>query len=163
MPKEIERKFLLKDDSWRNAAVFCTLLHQGYAHFRHDPRMILRVRLAGERAFLTLKGSSGGAARSEFEYPIPLPEAGEILKEFCEAGQIEKRRYRVPFGRHVWEVDEFFGATAGLVLAEIELGSEDERFERTEWLGREVTGEVRFYNSRLKEYPFREWKEEERR
>ncbi len=163
MPKEIERKFLLKNGSWRTAAVSRSLLRQGYARFQGDFHRLLRIRLADDQAFLTLKGPGSGCSRSEFEYPIPRRDAEEMLETFCEAGQVEKYRYRVPFGRHVWEVDEFLGANAGLVLAEIELNAPDERFELPDWAGREVTGEIRFYNARLLEYPYRDWKEDERK
>ena len=162
MPLEIERKFLLKNDHWRKQAVSCSLLRQAYAHFQGDSHLTLRIRLADDQAYLTLKGPVKGCSRPEFEYPIPPDEASEILKEFCETGQIEKYRYQVPVGGHVWEVDEFLGRNAGLILAEVELKHPEEEFERPEWLGREVTGELRFYNSRLLENPFQTWKSEER-
>ncbi|MBO4633614.1 MAG: CYTH domain-containing protein [Lentisphaeria bacterium] len=162
MPTETERKFLLKNDSWRKQAVSCTLIRQAYAHFQNDSRMTLRIRLTDDQAYLTLKGPVRGCSRSEFEYPLPPQDAQEILEEFCESGRIEKYRYRIPIGSHVWEVDEFLGNNAGLTMAEIELDSPDEPFERPEWLGREVTGEVRFYNSHLLEYPFRDWKGKDR-
>jgi len=163
MPKEIERKFLLKNDSWRTGAVSRSLLCQAYARFQGDTHRLLRVRLTDDQAFLTLKGPACGCTRSEFEYPIPHRDAEEILKIFCGPGQIEKYRYRVPSGRHVWEVDEFLGANAGLVLAEIELNAPDESFDLPDWIGREVTGEVRFYNARLLEHPYREWNGDERK
>ena len=163
MPTEIERKFLLRDDSWRKSAVSCTLLRQAYAHFLSGNHLTFRIRIADNLAFLTLKGPVSGCSRSEFEYPVPKKDAEEILKNFCESGMIEKYRYRVPCGSHVWEIDEFLGRNAGLVIAELELNSPEEPFEQPEWLGREVTGEIRFYNSRLREYPFQEWTEEERK
>lgn len=163
MPLEIERKFLLRNDSWRKAAVSRSLIRQSYAHFRDDRHLIFRIRMTDDRAFLALKGPSGGCVRPEYEYPIPRRDAEEISAAFCGGGQIEKYRYRIPTGHHVWEIDEFLGANEGLVIAEVELDSPDEEFPRPEWLGREVTGEVRFYNSRLLEYPYRKWKEEERR
>ena len=163
MPTETERKFLLKNDSWRKAAVSCTLIRQAYAHFQKNSRMTLRIRMTDDdQAYLTLKGPVSGCSRPDFEYPVPFREAQEILKVFCESGRVEKYRYQVPFGSHVWEVDEFLGDNAGLIMAEIELSSPNEEFERPGWLGREVTGEVRFYNSHLLEYPFRDWKEKER-
>ena len=162
MATETERKFLLKNDSWRKAAVSCSLIRQAYAHFQGNPRLTLRIRLMEEQAFLTLKGPVCGCSRSEFEYPIPRQDAEELLEEFCEAGQIEKYRYRIPMGEHVWEIDEFLGPNAGLIVAEVELNSPEEEFERPEWLGREVTGEIRFYNSRLLTCPYRDWKEKER-
>ena len=163
MPKEIERKFLLKDDSWRRHVVSRTLLRQGYARLEQDSRLTLRIRLADDLAYLTLKGPVSGCSRSEFEYPVPPQDAEAILKEFCGSGRVEKYRHRVPCGGRVWEVDEFLGDNEGLVLAEIELDSPDERFESPEWLGREVTGELRFYNSRLPDHPYCKWTEDERK
>ena len=162
MPTETERKFLLRNDSWRKQAVSCTRISQAYAHFQGNPHLTLRIRLMDDQAFLTLKGPVRGCSRSEFEYPLPRRDAQEILEEFCEAGRIEKYRYRIPSGKHVWEVDEFLGDNAGLTMAEIELSFPEEKFERPEWLGREVTGELRFYNARLLNYPFRDWKKKER-
>ncbi|MBQ9336875.1 MAG: CYTH domain-containing protein [Lentisphaeria bacterium] len=162
MPVETERKFLVKNADWRGAAVSRSRIRQGYAHFRGDPRLTFRIRLTDNRAFLTLKGPVSGCSRSEYEYPVPAQDAEEILKEFCEEGQIEKYRYRVPFGKHVWEVDEFLGRNTGLVLAEVELDSPEEEPAVPGWIGREVTGEVRFYNSRLLDYPYQDWKPEER-
>ena len=163
MPKEIERKFLLKNDSWRGSAVSRSLLRQGYARLAQDPRLTLRIRLADDQAYLTLKGPVSGCSRSEFEYPIPPQDAEAVMDEFCGSGRVEKYRCRVPFGGLVWEVDEFLGDNAGLVLAEIELSSPEERFEIPDWLGREVTGEIRFYNSRLPDYPYCKWTEDERK
>ena len=162
MPVEIERKFLLRNDSWRQSAVSCSLLCQAYAHFQENPHLTFRIRLADDQAFLTLKGPVSGCSRREFEYPIPQQDAKTILKEFCEGGHIEKYRYRIPAGNRVWEIDEFLGKNAGLIMAEIELETPDEPFERPDWLGREVTGEVRFYNSHLLEYPYQKWKDEEK-
>ena len=163
MATEIERKFLIRDDSWRKDAVSCTLLRQAYAHFVQGNQLTFRVRIADDQAFLTLKGPVSGCSRSEFEYPVPRQDAEEILENFCESGLIEKYRYRIPCGGRVWEIDEFLGDNAGLVIAELELNSPDESFEHPSWLGREVTGEIRFYNSRLREYPYRAWTEEERK
>ena len=163
MPVEIERKFLLRNDSWRRSAVSCSLLCQAYAHFQDNPHLTFRVRLADDQAFLTLKGPVSGCSRQEYEYPIPVEDAKNILKDFCGKDRIEKYRYCIPAGKRVWEIDEFLGRNAGLILAEIELGSPDEPFERPDWLGREVTGEFRFYNSHLLEYPYRKWKDEEKK
>ena len=162
MGMEIERKFLIRNDNWRQSAVSCSLLRQAYAHFQDNPDLTFRVRLADDQAFLTLKGPVSGCSRKEFEYPIPVEDAKNILNDFCGKDQIEKYRYRIPAGNRVWEIDEFLGRNAGLILAEIELGSPDEPFARPEWLGREVTSEFRFYNSHLLEYPYREWKDEEK-
>ena len=163
MGTEIERKFLLGNDSWRKEAVSCTLLRQAYAHFMQGNQLTFRIRIADDQAFLTLKGPVSGCSRSEFEYPIPCKDAGEILENFCESGLIEKYRYHVPCGSRIWEIDEFLGDNAGLIIAELELDSPDESFEHPPWLGREVTSEIRFYNSRLREYPYRNWTEEERK
>jgi adenylate cyclase len=150
---EIERKFLLAGEGWR-ALGSPVLLRQGYLS-SHKERVV-RVRIEGERAQLTIKGKSAGAARGEWEYPIPLFDASELL-ELCEQPIIEKTRTRVAFGAHVWEIDEFFGANQGLVVAEIELASEDEAFERPEWIGAEVTHDARYFNSSLIRHPFTQW------
>ena len=162
MPVETERKFLLKNAGWRQTAVSCSLLRQAYAHFQGNSRLTFRIRLADDQAFLTLKGPVSGCSRREFEYSIPKQEAEEILKEFCEDGQIEKYRYTVPYAGHVWEIDEFLGRNTGLILAEVELDSPDEALDIPDWIGREVTRELRFYNSRLLDYPYQDWKPEER-
>ena len=162
MATETERKFLLRNDSWRREAVSCSLIRQAYARFEGKLHLNLRIRLRDDQAFLTLKGPVKGCSRSEFEYPIPPGDAEEILKEFCDEGRIEKYRYIIPAGRRVWEIDEFLGVNAGLVVAEIELGSPEEPFDRPAWLGREVTSELRFYNSRLLDYPYQQWTPEER-
>ena len=161
MATETERKFLLRDDSWRSQAVSCSLIRQAYARLEGKPHLNLRVRLLDDQAFLTLKGPVKDCSRSEFEYLIPHRDAEQILKEFCGEGRIEKYRYRIPFGGHVWEIDEFLGDNAGLTVAEIELAYPEETFGRPAWLGREVTGEVRFYNSRLLDHPYRKWTSEE--
>ena len=162
MPVETERKFLLKNADWRQVAVSCSLLRQAYAHFQGNSHLTFRIRLADDQAFLTLKGPVSGCSRQEFEYSIPKQDAEEILKEFCEDGLIEKYRYTVPFAGHIWEIDEFLGRNTGLILAEVELDSPDEELAVPDWIGREVTGELRFYNSRLLGYPYQEWKPEER-
>ena len=162
MPVETERKFLLKNADWRRVAVSCSLIRQAYAHFEGNSHLTFRIRLADDQAFLTLKGPVSGCSRKEYEYPIPRQDAEEILKEFCREGRIEKYRYRVPFGKHVWEIDEFLGKNTGLIVAEVELDSPEEELEIPDWIGREVTGELRFYNSRLLDHPYREWEPEER-
>lgn len=162
MPTETERKFLLKDDSWRNAVISRTLLRQAYARFEGSPNLIFRVRLSGDQAFLTLKGPASGCSRAEFEYPVPVSDAEAILEQFCTGGTVEKYRCRVPAGKHIWEIDEFLGQNAGLTVAELELESPDETFEIPAWLGREVTGEIRFYNSRLLKHPYSKWTPEEK-
>ena len=149
---EIERKFLVQGEAWR----------QGEGHYlcqaylNRDPARTVRVRVAGEQAFLTIKGRSVGATRSEFEYAIPLADARALLA-LADGPVIEKRRYRVPQGSLAWEIDEFLGANAPLVVAEIELASEDQPFERPAWLGEEVTQDPRYFNSALAARPFSSW------
>jgi adenylate cyclase len=153
---EIERKFLLAGDGWRGQGV-ATTMRQGY--LAADPVRTVRVRIEGERAVLTIKGKSEGASRGEWEYPIPVPDAEELLGQLCTGPLVEKVRHRIPQGEHVWEVDEFLGQNAGLIVAEIELGSEDEAFEKPDWIGREVTGELRYYNSQLMRHPYAAWQD----
>ena len=156
MGVEIERKFLVEGDAWRTLGE-STLLRQGYLSL--DPARTVRVRIDGEQAFITIKGKSVGASRGEWEYPIPVPEAAELLDGLCQQPLVEKVRHRIASGPHTWEVDEFLGANAGLVVAEIELGSEDEAFEKPDWIGREVTGDARYFNSRLISHPYSQWKD----
>jgi adenylate cyclase len=154
MPLEIERKFLVSGHAWRTADGVS--YRQGYLN--RDKQRTVRVRIAGDRAFLTIKGVSSGATRMEFEYEIPVAEAAQLLT-LCDGPLIEKTRHRLTVGAHVWEVDEFHGDNAGLVVAEIELGSEDEAFERPDWVTVEVTEDARYYNSNLAVRPFRTWSE----
>jgi adenylate cyclase len=153
---EIERKFLLAGEGWRGLGE-AVLLRQGYLSL--DPARVVRVRIEGERAFLTIKGKSQGATRGEWEYPIPVPEAAELLDTLCQAPLIEKYRHRIAFGAHTWEIDEFLGANAGLVVAEIELSSETEAFDKPDWIGAEVTHDARYFNSNLIRHPYSAWKE----
>ena len=161
---EIERKFRLRDDRWRQAvkAIRAERMVQGYLN--RDPQRSVRVRLAGDRAWLTIKGMSEGASRREFEYSIPAAEADAMLA-LCEGPLIDKRRYRLPLesDSRVWEIDEFLGDNAGLVVAELELRHEDEPFPRPDWLGEEVTGDPKYYNSSLSQRPFTRWHETEQR
>ncbi|XYJ11907.1 CYTH domain-containing protein [Telluria sp. B2] len=156
MGVEIERKFLLQGEAWRTLGE-PTLLRQGY--LSADPARTVRVRIDGARAFLTIKGKSVGATRGEWEYPIPMEEAAELLDHLCQQPLVEKVRRRIAVGPHTWEVDEFLGANAGLVVAEIELASEDEAFDRPDWVGREVTGDARYFNSNLIRHPYSQWKD----
>jgi adenylate cyclase len=151
---EIERKFLLSGNGWMRLGepVF---FRQGYLS-SHKERVV-RVRIEGERAVLTIKGASRGATRGEWEYPIPVADAAELLDGLCEQPLIEKYRRRIAVGGHVWEVDEFLGANAGLVVAEIELQSEDEPFDKPDWVGEEVTADPRYLNSNLIKNPFSRW------
>jgi CYTH domain-containing protein len=152
--QEIERKFLVRGDDYR-ALGTCEHYRQGYLR-RAGPSTV-RVRIAGERAYLTIKGPTEGLRRSEFEYPIPLADAEELLETLCDRPQIEKRRYLVKHGDHTWEVDEFLGDNAGLVMAEIELDREDERFEMPAWVGEEVTQDPRYRNAALAMRPYKSW------
>jgi adenylate cyclase len=151
---EIERKFLLTGDGWR-ALGQPVLLRQGYLSSQRE--RVVRVRIEGGQAMLTIKGQSVGASRGEWEYPIPLQDAGELLDGLCEKPLIEKYRTRVTLGDHVWEIDEFLGVNQGLVVAEIELKSEDESFDKPDWVGVEVTDDARYFNSSLIRNPFTSW------
>jgi adenylate cyclase len=156
MGVEIERKFLLAGDGWRGLGQ-PTLMRQGY--LCSDPERTVRVRIEGERAVITIKSKATGASRGEWEYEIPVPDAAELLAGLCEQPLVEKTRHRIAHAGHVWEVDEFMGGNAGLVVAEIELAAEDEAFDRPDWIGVEVTGDKRYYNSSLIRLPYSQWKD----
>ncbi|MEG0880849.1 MAG: CYTH domain-containing protein [Janthinobacterium sp.] len=151
---EIERKFLLAGDAWRGLGQ-SVLLRQGYLSSARE--RVVRVRIEGEQAMLTIKGANVGATRGEWEYPIPLADAAELLDGLCEQPLIEKVRHRIEHAGMVWEVDEFLGANAGLVVAEIELASEDQPFDKPDWIGAEVSGDARYYNANLIRHPFSQW------
>lgn len=151
---EIERKFLVAGDGWRQQASSQTRFSQGY--LSRDPARTVRVRLAGERAFLTIKGATTGATRAEFEYAIPPAEAQQLLA-LADGPVLEKIRHLCEIDGMTWEVDEFLGANAGLVVAEIELQSEGQSFTRPDWLGDEVTGDARYVNANLAVQPYRDW------
>ena len=154
---EIERKFLVrKGDAYKHAAFSSSHIRQGY--IAADGATV-RVRTRDDKAYLTIKGKSvnGGITRYEFEKEITPEEALHLL-ELCKGGVIDKRRYLVKSGEHVFEVDEFYGDNEGLVIAEAELEREDESYEKPDFIGREVTGDRRFYNSHLLRYPFNLWK-----
>ena len=154
---EIERKFLVKSDEYKNQASSKKRIVQGF--LSTHPERTVRVRLKGDSGFLTIKGKSNtsGTSRFEWEKLIDLKEA-ESLLGLCEEGVVEKTRHEIPLGRHVFEVDEFHGENLGLIVAEIELTEENEAFEKPEWLGEEVTGDIKFYNSQLSKLPFNTWK-----
>ncbi len=154
MGVEIERKFLLAGDAWR-ALGEPVLLRQGY--LSSNPDRTVRVRIEGAQGTITIKGRSVGATRAEWEYPIPLAEAGELLDRLCEQPIIEKYRRRIAVGAHTWEVDEFLGANQGLLVAEIELASEDQHFDKPDWIGAEVTDDRRYFNSSLIRHPYSAW------
>ncbi len=154
MGHEIERKFLVRDESWRKGASG-TPYRQGYLAIARE--CTVRVRISGDGAWLTVKGPARGLTRLEFEYGIPPADAAAMLEELCPHPPIEKTRYRIPFGGLVWEVDEFHGANEGLVLAEVELEREDQPVELPPWVGREVTGDPRYLNAYLAEHPHTTW------
>jgi adenylate cyclase len=153
MAVEIERKFLLNDESWRSAIVRSVPMTQGYLG---GERCSVRVRIEGERAYLNVKSRELGMRRSEYEFEIPRDEAAAMLAEFCPE-RVEKLRHDVDHAGRTFEIDEFRGANAGLVVAELELEREDAAFERPSWLGREVTGDVRYYNIALAREPYTRW------
>lgn len=155
MGKEIERKFLVEGDAWR-ALAQGVRYRQGYLNSQKE--RTVRVRTSGDKAFLTVKGPTSGASRLEFEYEIPLGDALVMLDELAEKPLIEKTRYRIPAGPYVWEIDEFWGGNAGLIVAEIELPSEDAPFEKPEWIGREVSDDPRYFNSNLILHPYSTWR-----
>jgi CYTH domain-containing protein len=153
MALEIERKFLVDAEKWQ-PNVPETLLCQGYLSI--DPNPTVRVRIAGDKAFLTIKGRTETISRPEFEYEIPVADANEMLK-LAISNSVEKIRYEVMYEGFLWEVDVFSGRNEGLIIAEIELESENQDFARPDWLLDEVSGDRRYYNSYLSEHPFQEW------
>ena len=154
MAKEIERKFLLANDNWRGLTQGVHY-RQGYLHA--DPTCTVRVRIAGDKGYLTIKGATVGIGRNEYEYPIPLDEARAMLDDLCPQPQIEKMRYTVRFADFLWEIDEFFGLNQGLIMAEIELEHEQQQFAKPDWIGHEVTGDKRYYNASLCTKPYTTW------
>ncbi len=154
MALEIERKFLVAGD-YKSSATSCERIAQGY--LASGAGCTVRVRVRGDRGYLTIKGpSADGVSRSEWEYEVPAREVLEMLT-LCRSGVIDKCRYLVPFEGHTFEVDEFYGDNEGLTVAEVELSSVDEQFARPAWLGEEVTGDPRYYNSSLARNPFCKW------
>jgi adenylate cyclase len=155
MGLEIERKFLVRNASWRDAVEDCEPILQGY--LAEAGRATVRVRVKGDRGFLTIKGRTTGVTRSEYEYAIPIEDARAMLETLSSLPIIDKVRHRVRCGGHLWEVDVFAGENAGLVLAEIELESENEAFEVPDWAGVEVSDDPRYYNSNLARHPVSRW------
>lgn len=157
---ETERKFLVTGD-FKSLAYNATRIRQGYISSGNG--RTVRVRIRGDKGYLTIKGPSGaaGLTRYEFDTEIPLADAMDLM-EICEPGIIDKTRYLVksPDGRHTWEIDEFYGDNEGLLLAEVELSHEGEEFTKPDFIGREVTGDRRYYNSHMRNYPYKLWKEE---
>ena len=156
MAKEIERKYLIHEDrSWRDVAG--TVYRQGYLSTVKE--RTVRVRTIGQKGYLTIKGVTVGATRLEFEYEIPVAEADEMLDGLCERPLIEKTRRKIEHDGLIWEIDEFFGENAGLILAEVELESEDETFGRPSWIAQEVTDDPRYFNANLVANPYSQWPE----
>jgi adenylate cyclase len=159
MPREIEHKFLLKSAAWRDATTRVQRMTQGY--LAGGERASVRVRVAGEYAAINVKSGGLVASRLEYEYQIPVEQANELLL-LCVPPLIEKTRHFVPFGGFEWEIDEFHGANSGLIVAEIELDHEDQRFPLPAWVGAEVTHLERYYNVRLAKHPYSDWTDAER-
>lgn len=155
MAIEIERKFLVRGDGWRSAVERSRHMAQGYLH-APGGKASVRVRVDDREARLNIKAAVVGAARAEYDYPMPRADAQEILDTLC-VGRVDKTRHYVHHGGHLWEIDEFSGASAGLVVAEIELAAVDAGFARPDWLGEEVTDDARYYNHALAVLPWRRW------
>ncbi len=155
MGMEIERKFLLCSEAWRSQTHHAERLRQGYLN--NETHCSIRVRTSDDRAWLNIKGVTIGMQRQEFEYEIPLADAHAILDTLSQQPLIEKVRHYVWVGQHLWEIDEFEGENAGLIVAEIELESPAETFDKPDWAGEEVTHDVRYYNTSLSRHPYRQW------
>ena len=152
---EIEHKFLLRDERWRRQVERSIRIRQGY--LVSDAQRSVRVRVADDQGFLNVKSGTLGVQRSEYEYAIPLAEAERLLDTLCERPLLEKTRHHVRVGAHLWEIDEFAGDNAGLIVAEVELSRPDEPFERPDWAGEDVSHDERYYNSQLARYPYQTW------
>lgn len=152
---EIERKFLVKSDSWRKHSTRSKHIVQGY--LANSERGSIRIRVSGDTANLNIKSMTLGVSRSEYEYPIPMNEAQSMLKDLCIQPLIEKTRHYIDQSQHIWEVDVFEGENAGLVVAEIELAYADEVFHKPDWVAEEVSDDHRYYNVCLVEYPYSQW------
>jgi CYTH domain-containing protein len=154
MGKEIERKYLVKGDAWKKLATG-TSYRQGYLSTVKE--RTVRVRTIDDKGYLTIKGITIGATRVEYEYDIPVNDASDMLTNLCEQPLIEKNRYKIEYAGLTWEVDEFFGDNDGLIIAEVELESEDQKIELPEWIGEEVTADPRYFNSNLTKHPYKNW------
>jgi len=154
MGKEIERKFLVKGEQWK-AAAKGTVYRQGYLSSAKE--RVVRVRTIEKKGFLTIKGITKGVSRSEFEYEISVEDANIMLDEICEKPLIEKKRYKIAVGTLIFEVDEFFGENEGLVVAEVELADEKQKIDLPDWIGAEVSGDPRYFNSNLIQHPYKKW------
>lgn len=155
MGKEIERKYLVKGTEWKKLAKG-TSYRQGYLSTVKE--RTVRVRTIDDKGFLTIKGITVGASRAEYEYEIPADDANAMLSNLCEKPLIEKNRYKIGYAGLTWEVDEFFGDNAGLVVAEVELTSEDQKIDLPAWVGEQVTSDPRYFNSNLTKNPYKNWK-----
>jgi CYTH domain-containing protein len=154
MGTEIERKFLVKDDTFKQLAKG-TKYRQGYLSSTKE--RVVRVRTIDDKGYMTVKGITTGATRVEYEYEIPVQDADAMLDELCEKPIIEKNRYKIQNKNLVWEIDEFFGENQGLIVAEVELESEDQPYEKPGWIGAEVTGDPKYFNSNLIQNPYKNW------
>jgi adenylate cyclase len=154
---EIERKFLLANDNWRDKTEKSTQFCQGY--LQGSEKSSVRIRIEGDKSNLNIKGATLGVKRQEFEYPIPMEDAKDLLSTLCDEPLVEKTRHYITAGKHVWEIDEFAGDNEGLIVAEIELDDENDTFEAQDWLGQEVSHEKRYYNSMLIKNPYKNWQD----
>ena len=154
---EIERKFLVVDDSWRAQAGSSKRMQQAY--LSKGAERSIRVRISDNEAYLNIKSSRDGIRRLEYEYAIPVEEAVELIDQVALKPSIDKTRYYIRQGKHTWEIDEFYGDNAGLVIAEIELDDESEHFDKPDWLGAEVSSDPRYYNMNLISHPFSQWED----
>ena len=151
---EIERKFLITNNGWKKGAKYSTC-RQGYIFA--EKKGVVRIRVIDQIGFVTIKSAPVGLTRQEYEYEIPLADANAMLEDLCDKYIVEKKRYKIKFGNHVWEIDEFTGHNEGLVLAEIELSNENETFKPPPWIGEEVSLDPKYHNSNLSKYPFNQW------
>lgn len=156
MPKEIERKFLVKNDRWREEIESSIYMSQAYIRTASG-RATIRVRIAGDQAWLTFKGPSSGISRDEFEFPVPVDEAQELIDRLCDTAIVSKVRYIVMHKGYLWEIDVFEGCNEGLVVAELELSSETENFPMPDWIGEEVTSDRRYSSGSLAVSPYSDW------
>lgn len=157
MAIEIEHKFLLANNKWRQQISHSVIYQQGY--LQSDTQSSIRVRVSDTNAWLNIKSATPGNHRHEFEYVIPLDEAKEILQLLCKKPIIDKTRHFINIGQHTWEIDEFHGDNDGLIIAEIELSELNEEFNKPDWLGAEVTNDLRYYNNSLAKIPYKNWKD----
>ena len=154
MKKEIERKFLVINEEYKNLGKYQNCI-QGYIHLEKTPS--IRIRTINQQSFITIKNDLNGITRLEYEYEIPNQDAKELLSEFCIENIIEKRRYFIHYKTTLWEVDEFLGQNKGLVVAEVELNDENQPYDKPDWIGKEVSTDKKYYNYNLVQYPYKKW------